>query len=186
MEDDIKEKEEGGNFVRMVFNKILIMDKKDVNIKINNIGINKSVYLYNLKGCTINITGKINNIYCENCDLVNIYFESTINAFDIYNSGRVYINCFDKLPILISENVKSLVIVFEKTPFETVFTIMSTYNVNCYSVKLKRYFGIKFSMFKDRFSTLFIDNPEDAVYKTAVYKLLPEVNLSNTNSITVF
>jgi hypothetical protein len=159
-------------------NKLLIMDKTKINMKINNIGIDKSLYLYNIKGCFVYIIGKINNIYMEKCDKVNVYFESTVNSFDIYNCGDIYINCSEKLPIFITEKVKSIVTVFKETPFETVFITVSTYNVICYSIKLKRYFPIKFSMFKDRFSTIFQEeNP--------VYKLLPAVDLSNTNSITV-
>jgi hypothetical protein len=166
-------------------NKLLIMDKTKINMKINDIGIDKSLYLYNIKGCSVYIVGKINNIYVEKCDKINIYFESTVNSFDIYNCGDIYINCSGKLPILITENVKSLVSVFKDNPFDTIFTIMSTYNVLCYSVMLKKYFPIKFSMFNDRFSTIF-ESSEESLLKTPVYKLLPPVDLSNTNSITIF
>jgi hypothetical protein len=160
-------------------NRLLISNQTNINMNINNIGSETSLYFYNIKGCSVYIKNKVNNIFCENCDLVNIYFESTINSFDIYNCGKIYIHCSEKLPMMIAEKVESLVTVFKGVPFDTIFIIMATYNIICHSLLLKRNFNIKFSMFQDRFSTLFVD-------EKPVHKLLPLVTLANTNSITVF
>jgi hypothetical protein len=163
---------------KLLSNRLLISNQTNINMRINNIGHKKSLYLYNIKGCSIYINNKVNNIFCEKCDLVNIYFESTINSFDIYNCGKIYIHCSDKLPMMIVEKVESLVTVFKGVPFDTIFIVMATYNIICHSLILKRNFPIKFSMFQDRFSTLFVD-------EKPIHNLLP-FTLANTNSIISF
>lgn len=156
--------------VKSINNKLIIKDRKKGKIFLNHIGINKSVYFVNITGCDVFIDGKINNIFIEKCDYINIYFDSIINKFDVYNSGKIFLHCKVSMNLIVSEQTEHIKCI-ANTDFNNLTIItMSTYQFEFYSALLQKYLDIKYSMFSDRYQTTF-DQNTNPVYASIKNKL---------------
>ena len=135
--------------------KIFIGHRTGGNITLNNIGQDKSVYLFKIEQCDVIIIGKINNIYIEKSRDITIKCDTIINTFDAFNCGYVKLeNSNGSMNTILSEQVECLDMEIDNAE-DCYYIVSSTYNVKCYSKIPQKTLGVHFSMFSDRFETVF-------------------------------
>ena len=135
--------------------KIFIANRKGGNITLNDVGKDKSVYLLNVSQANVNIKGKINNLYLEKCDCLDIFTESIINKFDSFRCGYIYFENKNEVNTILAEQVINLDMRLHNIDNIDI-VLMSTYNAELFHVPYNTYIPVKFGMFSDRFKTSFV------------------------------
>ena len=139
--------------------KIRISNRDQGTVTLNNIGQDKSVYLRNVSNSTIVINGKINNIYLEKCNNITVLCDSIINTFDAFNCGNIFLKPKYDINTIVSEQVSCFSLTVSKQNLDDIqIVVMSTFEFTMFSTSLNDFIPVKFSMFSDRFQTIFRNN----------------------------
>lgn len=139
-------------------NKIFITNRSNGTINLKDIGQDKTVYLLNVNNSLVNIEGKINNLYLENCDCLDITLGSVINKFDSYKCGYIHLECKSKINTIVSEQVINLDLIIHEFLDNLQVVLMGVYCATLFYTPIKKFIPVKFGMFSDRFKTTFEQN----------------------------
>jgi len=68
------------------------------NLVISDTEAKHTVYIYNCKGSTIQIKGKVNAITVDNCSKTGVVFENCIASFEVVNCNGIEVQVTGKVP----------------------------------------------------------------------------------------
>ena len=74
--------------------------KGDMNLSIDDVRLNQTVYIYKCENSAVKITGKCNNVVLDSCKKTGVVFDSLVSGCEIVNSSSVQVQVLGSLPMI--------------------------------------------------------------------------------------
>lgn len=100
------------------------------NISITETNIKHTVYIYNCRECTIQVTGKINSIVVDGCKKTGVVFDDVISAVEFINCERVQTQVTGKVPTVSIEKTDGCMVYLSSTSLETEIVTAKCSEIN--------------------------------------------------------
>jgi len=89
------------------------------NIVIDNPETKHTVYIFNCKGSTIQIKGKVNTITVDNCEKTAVVFENAIASFEVVNCRSLEVQVIGKVPAIAIDKTSGIQLYLSKDSLES-------------------------------------------------------------------
>ena len=93
--------------------------KGDSNIKIDEVQMNQSVYIYKCEQSAVRISGKCNNVILDSCKKTGVIFESLVSSCEVMNSSGVQVQVNGTVPTIMVDKTDGCQIFLSKESLKT-------------------------------------------------------------------
>ena len=93
--------------------------KGDSNIKIDDVKMNQSVYIYKCEQSAIKITGKCNNVIMDTCRKSGVIFDNLVSSCEVMNSSSIQVQVNGSVPTIMVDKVDGCQIFLSKNSLKS-------------------------------------------------------------------
>ena len=93
--------------------------KGDSNIKIDDVQMNQSVYIYKCEKSAVKISGKCNNVILDSCKKTGVIFDSLVSSCEVMNSSGVQVQVNGTVPTVMVDKTDGCQIFLSKKSLKT-------------------------------------------------------------------
>ena len=93
--------------------------KGDSNIKIDDVQMNQSVYIYKCEKSAVRINGKCNNVILDSCKKTGVIFDSLVSSCEVMNSSGVQVQVNGTVPTIMVDKTDGCQIFLSKKSLKT-------------------------------------------------------------------
>jgi len=102
----------------------------DSNIKIDDVKMNQSVYIYKCEKSAVQISGKCNNVIIDSCKKTGVICESLVSSFEVMNSSGVQLQVKGTVPTIMVDKTDGCQIFLSKESLETEIVTAKSSEMN--------------------------------------------------------
>ena len=99
--------------------KWLVESLHDTTIEITIEKMNQTVFISSCKKTVIHVDSKCNNIIIQNCEAVEIYFQTVIASLEVIHSKGIKLFCSIHIPTVTIDSVDKILIALPATSLDT-------------------------------------------------------------------
>ena len=101
--------------------------KGDSNIKIDDVKMNQSVYIYKCEQSVIKISGKCNNVIMDTCRKSGVIFDNLVSSCEVMNSSSIQVQVNGSVPTIMVDKTDGCQIFLSKDSLKSeIVTAKST------------------------------------------------------------
>ena len=93
--------------------------KGDSNIKLDDVQMNQSVYIYKCEKSAVKISGKCNNVILDSCKKTGVIFDSLVSSCEVMNSSGVQVQVNGTVPTVMVDKTDGCQIFLSKKSLKT-------------------------------------------------------------------
>ena len=89
------------------------------DIKIEDVRMNQSVYIYKCEKSAVRISGKCNNVILDSCKKTGVIFESLVSSCEVMNSSGVQVQVNGRVPTIMVDKTDGCQIFLSQESLQT-------------------------------------------------------------------